>query len=149
MIADKKRKILEEHICENSLLILISKSEQIRNGDVYYPFRQDSDMLMLTGAHVPDIRLVGYKKDGNMTWTIYSDEITERERVWGTSRISHVDLRICTGIEDIRAMSDFSGEVALLEQTSEKVYIRTIDEAIVASLSVSYEEKSLPYEKRL
>ena len=79
MIADKKRKILEEHICENSLLILIGKSEQIRNGDIYYPFRQDSDMILFTGAHVPDIRLVGYKRDGNMIWTIYSDEITERE----------------------------------------------------------------------
>lgn len=79
MIADKKRKILEEHICENSLLILIGRSEQIRNGDVYYPFRQDSDMILLTGAHVPDIRLVGCKRDGKMIWTIYSDEITERE----------------------------------------------------------------------
>jgi hypothetical protein len=48
MIADKKRKILEEMICENSLLIMIGKSEQIRNGDVNYPFRQDSDVLLLT-----------------------------------------------------------------------------------------------------
>jgi hypothetical protein len=48
MIADKKRKILEAQICENSLLILIGKSEQIRNGDVFYPFRQDSDFLALT-----------------------------------------------------------------------------------------------------
>ena len=46
-------------------------------------------------------------------------------------------------------MSHFSHDVVSLEQTSEKVYIRTIDEAIVASLSVSYEEKSLPLEPLL
>lgn len=58
MIADKKRKILELNMSENSLIILVGKSETLRNGDVYYPFRQDSDFLLLTGLNVPDLVLL-------------------------------------------------------------------------------------------
>jgi Xaa-Pro aminopeptidase len=62
MIADKKRKILEKNMEENSLFFLCGNSEILRNGDVHYPFRQHSDMLLLTGLSSPDIFLVGVKQ---------------------------------------------------------------------------------------
>ena len=34
----------------------------LRNGDVYYPFRQDSDFLYLTGLSVPGLVLTIWKQ---------------------------------------------------------------------------------------
>ena len=48
MIAQEKRDKLIESIPDNSLIILVGKREQLRNGNVFYPFRQDSDFLLLT-----------------------------------------------------------------------------------------------------
>ena len=58
MIAQKKRDMLGKSLPENSLIILVGKTEQIRNGDVYYPFRQDSDFLLLTGLDIPALVLL-------------------------------------------------------------------------------------------
>ena len=66
MIARKKRDIFVKNIPNVSLVLLMGKEEQTRNGDVYYPFRQDSDFLLLTGLDIPDLLLVGFKESGNM-----------------------------------------------------------------------------------
>lgn len=58
MIPLDKRHLLSTLLPEGSLVILVGQSERLRNGDVSYPFRQDSDVLLLTGLDVPDIVLV-------------------------------------------------------------------------------------------
>lgn len=93
MIAQKKRNILGENIPHHSLFILIGKEEQIRNGDVMYPFRQDSDILLFTEVSSPDIILVGIKKQENIEWILYSDPISESEKIWGTSRQNYDEIR--------------------------------------------------------
>lgn len=92
MIADKKRKLLEKSMCENSLLIIVGKSEILRNGDVFYPFRQDSDFLLLTGLDVPDLVFVGHKKNNIVEWFLYSEPITDRDKLWGTARLDFDEL---------------------------------------------------------
>lgn len=62
MIAQKKRNLLAGNLLDNSLVLIAGRSEVIRNGDVMYPFRQDSDFLLLTGLDVPDLILVGQKE---------------------------------------------------------------------------------------
>lgn len=48
---------------ENAFIELCGATEQLRNGDVYYPFRQDSDFLYLTGLSVPDLVLTVKKSE--------------------------------------------------------------------------------------
>lgn len=62
MIAQEKRNLLAQSLPDDSLVVIVGRSEVIRNGDVVYPFRQDSDFLLLTGLDIPDLTLVGHKK---------------------------------------------------------------------------------------
>ncbi len=39
---------------EDSIIILCAAAEKIRNSDVHYPYRQNSDFMYLTGFHEPD-----------------------------------------------------------------------------------------------
>lgn len=82
MIAQQKRALLASDLPDRSLIILVGKREQIRNGDVTYPFRQDSDLLLLTGADIPDLILVGIKDEGEIHWILYSDHLDEKEILW-------------------------------------------------------------------
>jgi Xaa-Pro aminopeptidase len=49
-----RRKQLMRMAGENSIIILHAAPEKIRNSDVHYPYRQNSDFLYLTGFQEPD-----------------------------------------------------------------------------------------------
>ena len=54
----RRRAQLMKMIGKGSIAIVPSASSQIRNRDVEYPFRQDSDFLYLTGFSEPEAVLV-------------------------------------------------------------------------------------------
>ena len=54
----RRRRHLMELAEPDSILIVPSARECLRNGDSMYPFRQDSDFLYLTGFNEPDAVLV-------------------------------------------------------------------------------------------
>ncbi len=124
MIAQEKRDKLRKTLPDDSLIILVGKSEQIRNGDVFYPFRQDSDFLLLTGLDIPDIVLIGIKKNDEVEWRLYSESITEKEKIWGTSRISHESLRTLSGIGEVREMRYFSSDIREQFRGVDHIFLR-------------------------
>jgi Xaa-Pro aminopeptidase len=54
----RRRRDLMSHMAPNSIAIVPSARESIRNRDTHYPFRQDSDFYYLTGFPEPDAVLV-------------------------------------------------------------------------------------------
>ena len=50
----RRRKQLMRMMGKNSIAIIPTATEQLRNRDVEYPFRADSDFYYLTGFHEPD-----------------------------------------------------------------------------------------------
>ena len=54
----RRRNQLMKMVGKGNIAILSSASEQTRNRDVDFPFRQDSDFLYLTGFNEPDAVLV-------------------------------------------------------------------------------------------
>ncbi|MDZ7791633.1 MAG: aminopeptidase P N-terminal domain-containing protein [Xanthomonadales bacterium] len=53
----RRRRLMEEAGSE-ALIILAAAPERLRNGDAFYPYRQDSDFLYLTGLDEPESVLV-------------------------------------------------------------------------------------------
>ncbi len=51
--ADRRRRLMEQ-MAENSIAIIPAATETIRNNDVHYPFRQNSNFMYLTGFREPD-----------------------------------------------------------------------------------------------
>ncbi len=54
----RRRSQLMKMMGKNTIAILPSASEIIRNRDAHFPFRQDSDFLYLTGFNEPDAVMV-------------------------------------------------------------------------------------------
>lgn len=95
-------KTLISELESNTLYIISGASGKLRNGDVYYPFRQDSDFLYLTGLSI-----------ANLVLTLYSDEIilwresiTEKDRIWWSDKLSDDELSHISGITDVRELSE-------------------------------------------
>jgi Xaa-Pro aminopeptidase len=62
----KRRKTLLKHLNPNSIVIIPSANEMIRNGDAHYLFRQNSDFFYLTGFEEPEAIavLIPNREDG-------------------------------------------------------------------------------------
>lgn len=58
----QRRQQVLEAMAEDTVMMIASGAEQIRNRDVEYPFRADSDFQYLTGFEEPDAVLVLLKK---------------------------------------------------------------------------------------
>lgn len=59
-----RREKLLSQLEDNSITVIFSSQEQIRNKDCHYPFRQDSYFWYLTGFNEPDSILLLVKKQG-------------------------------------------------------------------------------------
>src|SRR3954469_9333919 len=53
-----RRDALMQAIGPNAVVVIRSLPERLRNGDSFYPFRQLSDLLYLTGFGEPDTTLI-------------------------------------------------------------------------------------------
>ncbi|MBC7498481.1 aminopeptidase P N-terminal domain-containing protein [Candidatus Gracilibacteria bacterium] len=84
------------------LITITGAIAPLRNGDVHYPFRQDSDFLYLTGLSVPGLILTIFS-DQIILWR---EAITDLDRVWGSDKISDNEIVRIAGIVDIRDRSD-------------------------------------------
>jgi Aminopeptidase P, N-terminal domain len=89
---------LISHLPPGSLVRIDGADMQLRNGDVHYPFRQDSDFLYLTGLSVPGLVITLYISSlseqnppsfrsspldrGAIEITLWREPITEKDRIW-------------------------------------------------------------------
>lgn len=124
MIAHDKRRILAETLPDKSLVILVGQSERLRNGDVHFPFRQDSDVLLLTGLDVPDIILVWERTETEMLWRLYSDPISDTEQIWWTSRLGHDELSEMSLISEVYSLSELQTHLFTLMDRSDTIFVR-------------------------
>lgn len=82
----KRRKELMKKIGPNGIVVLPSAAEAPRNGDAFYPFRQNSDFYYLTGFDEPDAVLVlaPKRKEGE---TIFFNRVRDRNHeIWDGPR---------------------------------------------------------------
>ena len=55
---ERRRRQLMKITGEGAIVIICAAPEKVRNSDVFYPYRQDSDFLYLTGFREPEAVLV-------------------------------------------------------------------------------------------
>ena len=81
-----RRQKLFKHMDENSLLILSGATEKVRNNDVHYEFRQDSNFWYLTGLEEPDAIMIMLKKDSTK-YILFLQQKKIEEEVWNGYKI--------------------------------------------------------------
>jgi Xaa-Pro aminopeptidase len=83
-----RRANLASQLQNNSVLLLHSAQLQIRNGDVEFPFRQDSNFYYLTGFAEPDSVMVLTKDaQGKITYTLFNRPNDPDAEVWNGKRV--------------------------------------------------------------
>jgi Xaa-Pro aminopeptidase len=78
----KRRKQLMQRIGKGNIALLASSSTKIRNRDVHYPFRQDSDFYYLTGFSEPDALAVFIPGREQGEYILFCREFDEAKALW-------------------------------------------------------------------
>jgi Xaa-Pro aminopeptidase len=90
----KRRKILMERIGVGNIAILGSSTSKIRNRDVHYPFRQDSDFYYLTGFSEADAMAVFIPGREKGEYILFCREFDATKALWEGA---HAGLEGATG----------------------------------------------------
>lgn len=90
----KRRKQLMQRIGKGNIALLGSSSTKIRNRDVQYPFRQDSDFYYLTGFSEPDALAVFIPEREQGEYILFCREFDEKKALWEGA---HAGLEGATG----------------------------------------------------
>lgn len=83
----QRRAIFFEQLPDNSVAVIFSAQEQVRNKDCCYPFRQDSYFWYLTGFNEPDAALVLSKKNGQNLTALFLRPNDPEMEIWNGRRL--------------------------------------------------------------
>jgi len=78
----RRRSQLMKMMGKNTIAILVSSSELIRNRDAHFPFRQDSDFLYLTGFNEPDAVMVLIPGRKHGEYILFCREKDAEQETW-------------------------------------------------------------------
>ncbi|MEQ1545306.1 Xaa-Pro aminopeptidase [Methyloglobulus sp.] len=90
----KRRKQLMQRIGKGNIALLGSSSTKIRNRDVHYPYRQDSDFYYLTGFSEPNALAVFIPGREQGEYILFCREFDEAKALWEGA---HAGLEGATG----------------------------------------------------
>ncbi len=107
----KRRLELMRRVGEGSVVIVRASGERIRNNDVQYPFRQNSDFLYLTGYREPDAMLVLLPEAKGGRTIMFCRERDPKREMWDGPR---------AGLEG--AMADYGADEAFdIEEATQRL----------------------------
>jgi len=118
----KRRRELMAHMESNSIAILSSGDEILRNGDSHYPFRQDSDLYYLTGFRESQCCLVlipGRKQGECLLFCQEKDPVKE---LWTGRLMGPEQAGGTLGVDDAFPISDIDEILPGLIEGRERVY---------------------------
>ena len=114
----RNRKKLKGHLDDDSLVLLFSNHRMPRNGDQYFPFRQNSDLFYLSGIEQENtILLIEKGKD-----YLFIDEPDSRTSLWEGDRLQSDEAENISGIDNIQWTSDFEKTLGKLMHSKKKLY---------------------------
>ncbi|MEC4750236.1 Xaa-Pro aminopeptidase [Methylomicrobium sp. Wu6] len=78
----KRRKQLMQRIGKGNIALIGSAAESVRNRDVHYPYRQDSDFYYLTGFNEPEALAVFIPGREQGEYILFCREYDETKALW-------------------------------------------------------------------
>lgn len=100
--AQRRQRVIET-IGPDALLVLVSPEPAPRNGDVTWPFRQDDDLLYLTGVAEPDTALVLLPGEERFREVLFARDRDPRTEVWNGPIPAHDELAAASGIAEVHS----------------------------------------------
>lgn len=117
----RRRQLLRE-IGEGSIAIVPSAPESSRNRDVYYPYRQDSDFLYLSGFAEPEAVLVLVPGRAQGEFLLFCREHDPVQEIWHGRRAGQQGAIAVYGADDSFPIGDLDDILPGLMENKEKVF---------------------------
>ncbi len=118
----RRRKALAKQIGANAIAILPAARERIRNRDVHYPFRQDSDFNYLTGFTEPDAFAVIAPKRKEGEFVVFCRPRDEGREQWDGSRLGVDGARTTLAADQAHPLSDLDDLMPTLIDGRQRLY---------------------------
>jgi len=118
----RRRRSLLDAVGKGGAALLAAAPEQLRNRDVHYPYRQDSDFSYLTGFPEPEavLVLVPNRKEGEVV--IFCRPHDEKMEVWDGPRAGVEGAVERYGADDAHPIESLSDELPKLLENRERLY---------------------------
>ena len=125
------RERLCSYLKKRSLVIVNSNDEMPRNGDRNFSFRQDSDLLYLTGIDQAETTLCICPQHPNKSYreivfTKRTDAITE---IWNGPKFSKDDVRSISGVETVFWADEFETVLQDLMLHTDHIYLHSNEQS--------------------
>lgn len=89
----QRRQQLLSHIKSDELIVLMAAPEYLRNGDVLYPYRQNSDFYYLTGFPEPDAIALLIPDSKKGTFILFNRAEDSAAAIWHGEHIGQIRAR--------------------------------------------------------
>ena len=116
----KRRKELISKMPKNSLAIIFGSNSLIRNGDVEFPFRQNSDFFYLTGFEEPNAVAIIESEDSG-EFTIFCQDKDPSKEQWEGKRMGPKNCKKI-GAKKGFSIETFSEEISNFLINKERIY---------------------------
>ncbi len=118
----RRRQQLMKMVGKGSIALVSSSSQQVRNRDVDYPFRQDSDFLYLTGFNEPDALLVLVPGRKHGEYILFCREKDPEQETWHGRRAGQQGAIEHYGADDSFPIDDIDDILPGLLEGRQKVF---------------------------
>ena len=118
----RRRQTLMSQMEPNSIAILPSATEKVRNRDAYYPFRQDSDFYYLSGFPEPEAILVLIPGREHGETILFCRERNREREIWDGYRAGPEGACKTYQADDAFPISDIDDILPGLIEGRERVY---------------------------
>lgn len=119
------RKHFRDNMISNSAAVFFSNDLQPRNGDQYFPFRQQSDFFYLTGIDqeksiliiAPDI------KTRKLREVLFIIKTNEQIAIWEGHKYTKPEAREISGIENVQWLDDYNLILNEIMMVTSNIYL--------------------------
>jgi Xaa-Pro aminopeptidase len=118
----RRRKQLMHMMGKDSIAIIPTSSEQVRNRDVEFPFRADSDFYYLTGFHEPEAVAVLIPRRQHGAFLLFCRERDPKMETWNGRRAGTDGAIESFGADDAFPIGDIDEILPGLLESCERVF---------------------------
>ena len=118
----RRRKRLMDHVEPGSIIIQPNAPERIRNRDVHYPFRGDSDFYYLSGFPEPESVMVLVPDRDQGEFILFCRERDDEQETWHGRRAGLEGACETYGADDAFPITDLDDILPGLLENKERIY---------------------------
>ncbi len=120
----RNREKLVGNLKRNSIAIVHSNDQMPRNGDQFFPFRQNSSMLYFTGIEQEkSILVIDKNAKGENKEVLFLLKPNKDLEIWEGHKLTKDEATEISGVEDVRWLEEFDAFIQLKGVEREHVYL--------------------------